>query len=109
MPVRSKRLTAPTTVGIAQVALYTAPDGETVIVKHLAFVNTAVLANSVKLRLNGSTDAANIMQFSVAGGGDHQMFPAFLVLQPGDVLSAIASTASAIVTLFGAELEGVAD
>lgn len=109
MAVRSKWLFGPTVVGAADVVLYTCPKGETTLLKHLTIVNNAALNNNVSIRINGTTNGAAIARKSVASGQDDSIVGAFIVLQPGDVLHAQATSASAIVAGFGAQLEGVAD
>lgn len=109
MPVRSKRLWGPTVVGTGPVTLYTCPADETAIVKTLSYVNNAALSNLVVLRLNGNTNAVAVDRVTLAGNEAIVRDSLFLVLHPGDVLSAIGTQASAVLTGSGAELEGVAD
>lgn len=109
MAVRSKRLFGPTTIGVVSVTLYTAPAGETALVKLLTAVNVALVGStSLQLRLNG-TSGANLIAIANVPNGADQWLEGFVVMQPGDVLRGIASQASIICTGFGAELEGVAD
>lgn len=109
MAVRSKRLWGPTVVSTADVLLYTCPDGETALVKHLTVVNNAALPSLMLIRLNGETGSSNIYSLTIASTAHSQLVNAFWVLRPGDQLHAIAERASSIVAGFGAELEGVAD
>lgn len=109
MAVRSKRLWAPTTVSTANVVLYTAPAGETTLVKLITVCNIAALGSTLfSLRLNGTGGAQLVAQVSIPNGGDAWV-EGFLVLQPGDILRGQAGQPSLIVSGFGAELEGVAD
>lgn len=89
--------------------LYTCPAGETALLKTLCWVNNAIVANLVVLRLNGNTNASAIDRVNLQGNEALVNDELFIVLGPGDVLSAIATQASCIMTGFGAELEGVAD
>lgn len=109
MAVRSKRLFGPEAVAAANEVVYTSPAGETTIIKHLSFANTALVANTVSLRINASGGGATIGAWPVAGQGAEQVPDLFIVLQPGDTLNASATQSSMIVTGFGAQLEGVAD
>lgn len=109
MGVRSKRLWGPTTVTTATSIVYTAPAGETTLVKLITAVNIAALGSTLlSLRINGTLGGQLVGQKVIPNGQD-QWIEGFLVLQPGDILRATASQASLIVSGFGAELEGVAD
>lgn len=109
MGVRSKRLWGPTPVSTIQVALYTAPAGETSLLKTLCLVNNNTLGNTILFRLNGSAAGNNLLARTIAGSGSDTLTELFIVLQPGDVLNAIATASACIVSGFGAELEGFAD
>ena len=108
MAVRSKRLWLPTVVGLVDVALYTAPAGVTTVIKTLTIVNNAALNNNVSIRINGATNGSSVSRKAVASGVDDSLVGVFIVLQPGDVVHAQATQASAVVAGFGAELQGVA-
>jgi len=109
MAVRSKRLWGPVSIGTTLSLVYTAPDGETTLLKHLALVNSSAVPNLLSLRLNGTGGADTIVAELVPGQGSVQLTGQFIVLQPGDQLRAIAGSASVFVSGFGAQLEGVAD
>lgn len=109
MGVRSKRLWGPTIVSTGNVDLYTVPDGETALVKHLGLVNNAAVNNFIALSVNSVASSSRIYTATVAPGAGPGDKDLFIVLQPGDVLKATASFATMVVTGFGAELEGVAD
>lgn len=109
MAVRSKRLWGPTVVGLVDVVLYTAPAGETPVLKHLSIVNNAALSGEFILKVNGTTNSAAIYRNNVTSTGNAQLVNAFMVLQPGDVVRGISSVASMVCSAYGAELEGVAD
>lgn len=110
MAVRTKRLWDPTQVSTSNLILYTGPAGETTILKHLSVTNIVGSLSNVRLRLNGTSQSANIMDFNQASTSGQQFTGLFIVLQPGDVLRAIASVVdSVIITGYGTQLEGVAD
>lgn len=109
MAVRSKRLWDVATVGAGHSTLYTAPAGETALLKQLTLVNASALANLFTLKLNGTSGADSIMAIVVPAQGGELVSGLFVVLQPGDILRAVAGAASIFCAGFGAELEGVAD
>lgn len=109
MAVRSKRLWGPTAVGTVNVSLYTAPAGETALVKHLSIVSANALVQVVTFRINGTGAANDVAHISVPALGDVQLPSWFWVLNPGDVLRAVGSRGDLNVAGFGAELEGSAD
>lgn len=90
-------------------SLYVCPAGETTLLKHLAIVNNAAVTNNVIVRLNSASNNGAILEADVDNTNSYDGSPLFIVLQPGDELTAIATLASAIVTGFGAQLEGTAD
>lgn len=108
MTVRSTRLWAPTAVGAANVTLYTCPSGVTALLKHLTVVNNTASGGWVRLRLNGTSQDQNIHDGTVGSTTGTHYVGLFIVLEPGDVLRAIASATGFIVTGYGSELAGVA-
>jgi hypothetical protein len=109
MPVRSKRLAGPQAVGTANSLLYTGPAGETTLLKQITLANTSPLANTIALKLNGTSGSQTIFFETVGGSQASHLDGLFVVLQPGDTLHGQAGAATMIVALFGAQLEGVAD
>ena len=89
--------------------LYTCPAGETALLKTLTLVNNFGINNAIALKLNGTTNAAAILETVVAPNEGTVLTELFIVLEPGDILRGIAANASVIFAGFGAELEGVAD
>lgn len=109
MATRSKRLFGPTIVGTSTVVLYTCPDGETALLKHVAFFNPSAVSRSCALYIGTPSNNRTIMRKVMASETEAQEKECFIVLQPGETLQSLATAASVTVTGFGAELEGVAD
>lgn len=109
MAVRSARLFGPTQVSTSNLILATVPAERTWILKHLAVANISGSSSSLRLRLNGTAQQANIWDEGVPSTAADNYLGLFIVLEAGDVLRGIASVAdSLIVTGFGADLVGVA-
>lgn len=109
MAVRSKRLFGPTALGAASAVVYTAPSGETAIVKELSFSNAAALAQNVTLWI-GAAVAANIIGGVTVPAGSVLLVPnQFLCLSAGEQLRMQYSGVGGTVAGHGAELEGIAD
>jgi len=109
LPVRSKRLWGPTTVGVSGAVLYTVPAGETALVKTISIVNTFAVNNNFSLYL-GTINPANLIFEASIDEANSLLLPGlFIVAHPGETIRGQAGNASCIVAGFGAELEGVAD
>lgn len=110
MPVRSKRLFAGPVATVASfVPVYTAPAGETVILKHLVAFATNSVAKASFLRLTSGPTAVNLLAVTGAHPFSFREH-VWVVLQPGDTLDLWQESAGSWTwVLSGAELEGVAD
>lgn len=109
MAVRSKRLVDPVLAVAAPAVIYTCGSGETTLVKFASIYNPNAAATTVVLTLNGVL-LGNVLAVIPAAGLAGAMATMFLVLHPGDVVRvSCAGAAGAVVSLHGAELEGVAD
>lgn len=109
MSVRSKRLAGPTQVTNVETNLYTVPAAETALVKQVSVVNNGNLPRLIVLRENFASNGSAWLRRTV-GGGDSLQLTGFWVFPPGVQLRAISDDATGvIVSLYGAELEGVAD
>ena len=108
MPVRSKNL-ADAALGVAVADLYTTPAGETALIKTITLCNvSAVLATTVTLRLRpGGSD--RIFYVVSIPANETRILDTWLVLPPGGKLRGNTTQAGTIITVHGAELEGVAD
>lgn len=109
MPVRSKRLFGPTTVGAGAAVLYTCPAGETAILKDLRIGPGALGGITTTLYIGAAVAANRVLVVSQNAGDWFVGTGEFLVLQPGEVLRATSGAAGVQITGCGAELEGVAD
>jgi hypothetical protein len=113
MGVRSKRLFhGAMAAANAWSTVYTAPSGETVLIKGLSLVNTAGADQRIDLGING-TNASQRLVEQLVPAASSVVLNVFFVLQPGDTLRARcgsgASPTACAVYVGGAELEGVAD
>ncbi len=108
--VRSKRLWGPTGITSAGTLLYTAPAGETALIKSIAFGASGGSGSGFTFYI-GSVTAAHLLYLVSWGvGNPTRMDGLFWVLQPGEELRAVLNgTGTSYCTGFGAELEGVAD
>jgi len=109
--VRSKRLFGPTTATTTAALVYTAPAGETAIIKQLYFANATAVATTVILRVNVNDAAHTFFSGAVAASGTASFPDFFLCLADGETLYVLttAATSQVVVSAHGAELEGVAD
>ena len=109
MGVRTKRLAATTLTTAAATTLFTTSSGETGIVKTLTVQNVTAGAVTLTWFLTiGGVNYGFLVQQLAANAMTN--VSVYLVLQPGESLGAIASSANALrVTAHGTELEGVAD
>lgn len=111
MAVRSKKLWSGVSLPNAlSVVLYTAQPGETVIVKHIILANPTATSVRIIMSSLGTATPADRLAADLAAGETRQI-PVWWVLQPGDIVRALATPGSTGVRTagFGAELEGVAD
>ena len=109
MAVRSKRLAGPTALAAGSNLLYTCPSGETALVKFVTIVNAGAVGRAVTIYV-GSAVAAHAVYSTALAVGASQTLDWFLVLHPGEELRAAPSAATdVVVSVSGAELEGVAD
>lgn len=108
MPVRSKRLAAVTAAAGVGVTVYTAPPGETAIVKDIRLWSAFGPLSRVILSLASGPDAYAIVDraFTNLETVERQ---GFMVLNPGDRLEVLSLGGALRVWVSGAELEGVAD
>lgn len=111
MTVRSKRLTSAVNVNTASQLIYTAGSGETVLIKSVLFYNSDTVTRTLILG-RSNTGVGTIMKRTLATL-EPELVDCWFVLQPGDTLwaghSGFVAGAIGRITLFGAELEGVAD
>lgn len=114
MPVRTKQLVLVTLTQVVPGAgtnIYTAPAGETVIVKSIYVWNNAPAAAVPDMAVR--TAGGNSYPFnrdSVAAGAVLRIDPMWVVLMPGDSIRTNPSIAGQFrYAISGAELEGVAD
>lgn len=106
MAVRSRRLFGPTVITNALAAIYTVPAGRTAIVRTTWIYNQNVATQNVRMTVNGTAVSDSIGNFEVPAGRGLQL-GVELVLNPGDVLRAVASLNGAIsVTMVGSLLLG---
>lgn len=109
MPVRSKRLAGPTTLGSAASTLYTAPSGETAAIKAVFVSNSHSAGVFVVLGIGG-TGLGQVFYQATIPAASTIAFTTFLCVVEGETVKGVASVASKVdVTLSGAELEGIAD
>lgn len=109
--VRSKRLCDRVQVTASQVTLFTADPGETVLVKSIAVSNPhATLPVTVYIGRPSPGPAGSNLEVVTVGPGQVEWREHWFVLQPSNPLNATAvGNTVARVSVFGAELEGVAD
>lgn len=108
MSVRSKRLFGPISVGNGVSVLYTCPAGRTAVLKSLTLVNGFNVVNSLAIALGAQASANFLWEGNVDPSASTVLNELFIVLQPGDVLRAQATSSFVVITGFGAELLGVA-
>lgn len=110
MAVRTKRL-ADGLIGIAVGGYYTVPADKTAIIKQITYNNPSTGATttiSIFIVTPTSTKAI-VRDVGVVAGTVFRSGPLFIVLEPGDSITAVLSVASAVgMTVSGAELDGVA-
>lgn len=109
MAVRSKRL-AGGSFNTVTATVYTAPDGETAILKYLTLHNPGAAASVVTSRMVVGGSPRTWFKRSLAADEAIQL-DLWACLQPGEAITFIASLAGTNIayTLSGTELEGVAD
>lgn len=96
----------PVTVTNTLSTIYTVPAGRTLIVRSLWCYNSNAAAQSTRLTINGTALSDSIANLEVPASRNLQVV-AELVLNPGDVLRAVASLTGVItLTAFGSLLLG---
>lgn len=109
MPVRTKRLaqgsSAP--VGTTQV-IYTAPAGETVIVKDIHLDGEAAASTRAAVQVSSGSGWQSLTDGPLQALGVRSL-QIWVVLQPGDQLRVYSEGSFFLYWVSGTELEGVAD
>lgn len=109
MATRSKRLWSgsQTVVGGGNVLVYTAPAGETVLLKTLVFDNQAAVAAVIDVKLGSGT--ANVLSRQALAPGEHRVVETWLVIPASTPVNISSAVAAVRCQGHGAELEGVTD
>jgi len=113
MTVRSKQLVGTVNLTTASQSLYTVQSGETTLVKYVVVYNRHA-TNAATITLGrgssaGNTNNGTFLRESI-GPFEAKRWDVWLALPAGAQISAIASANTSLsVSLYGAELEGVAD
>lgn len=109
MAVRTKRLaigdSAPAN---AEKTIYTAPAGETVIVKDVRTAQVSGAPTRVVVFVQSGTDRGSLID-EAAPGPTARLVGGFVVLMPGDQLRVFSQGGVFSAWVSGAELEGLAD
>lgn len=109
MAVRSKRLAGPQALAAGSNLLYTCPSGETALVKMVTYANAGAVGRAVNLYI-GSAILAHLVDQQTLAVGQIVQRTTWLVLVEGEELRAAPSAATdVVVSVHGAELEGLAD
>jgi len=112
MGVRSKRLASRVqlTPASTAVTLYTTSSGETALIKRVIVHNPHTAAVTVYIGVAGiAPNSSGIYRKVVVPADDSADFDTWWVIPDGNSLSGYCATNTVRVSLFGAELEGVAD
>lgn len=104
MALTATRFYGPTSLTAASVVLVTAPAGHRYLLRTIAICNKSLtVATEVSVTINGSGGSFRAVYGVIAGGADRQLDP-WIVLMPGDTLSALAITGTATILICGYDL-----
>lgn len=109
MAVRTKKLVVATTAPAnAEHTIYTAPAGETVIVKDIRVSVISGTPGRFVVWVQSGAARTSLMDRALAAL-DAPSLVCWVVLSPGDTIGCYTNVGVAIVWVSGAELEGLAD